>query len=95
MKKPEKRCNPEGLDRPIDYGYNYCYDEFMKFLPDEKEIAKIAQKTRYDKHWFCSECIINTAKVLAKRIGKESICDTALYPKCNGADGCQNYEERG
>ena len=32
IKKPEKRNNPEGLDRPIDFGYNTACDDWEKYL---------------------------------------------------------------
>lgn len=29
-----------------------------------------------------------------KKTEKENICDTAPYPKCNGAEGCANCEHQ-
>ncbi|KKK84231.1 hypothetical protein LCGC14_2785450 [marine sediment metagenome] len=68
MNKPEKRKLAK--DAPYAYlqydkGYNHCWYEYEKYLPDKKELTKLVNEGRLNG--LSDEGI---AKEILKRIGK-------------------------
>ena len=53
-----------------------------------KEISITCSGCGEERRWIGSKCL-DTCSCLA-----ESICDTAPYPECNGANGCDTCEHQ-
>lgn len=61
---------------------------------DKERIIKEINPHNSDLVHYSKQDVRKLAQAIIKdKIGIENICDTAPYPKCNGADGCQNCEE--
>ena len=78
MKKPEKRKINErnftqinDVERYGAIGYNQCWEDYDKFLPDEGEIKKIVQKVFKERNHY--EFLADhkaIAKAISRRLGK-------------------------
>ena len=68
MEKPKKRkLEKSSIYLQYDKGFNHCYDEFKRYLPNLAEIKIILKRGWWN---LSKEVIEKQAKAISKRTGK-------------------------